>query len=996
MCRKLIYLVSCVLVLSLLASHVNADLVGNWKFDESAGDIATDKSGNGNNGALVGGPTWITGTIGRGALSFDGADDMVEVPHNPVFDLGESVTIAAWINLNDVGTYYFIVAKGPSGAAPDNYPGNFEFRTTPNGELQLGHQTAENTDHIFYTSESTIAPGQWLHVAATLVEGGSVEFYIDGQPAGSAAQSGEFGILNDEPVRMASRKDGYSFFNGAIDDVQIYDHALTMEEIQAAMNGLAFEQATADSPEDSSVDVLRDAILSWIPGECAVTHDVYLGTVFEDVNDASRDNPLDVLVSQDQTATTYDLDGVFAYGQTYYWRIDEVNGAPDKTIFKGETWSFTVEPLAYPVQDVVATSNGAPQSGAAPESMVDGSGLNENGEHSVDSADMWLAKPVGDEPLTIAFEFDGVYKLHEMLIWNYNVQVELLLGFGLKDVTIEYSENGADWAVLGDVTFNQASTKADYAANTTVNFGGVAAQYIKITVNSAYGGMGQYGLSEVRFLYIPVQAREPQPADGAVDVAPDADLSWRAGREGVSHEVYLSTDPNALEQIDTASATTVDPGVLDLATTYYWKIDEVNDAEAIGTWAGAIWSFSTETYTVVEDFESYTDDIDAGEAIFLTWIDGYEMPGNGSTVGHIESPFAEQTIVNNGAQSMPLFYDNTNAGISEAEYTFPAQNWTLSGIKSLSLYFRGAVQNTGQLYVKINGAKVAYDGDAGDIAGTGWLPWNIDLSTVGGNLSSVTSLTIGVEGAGASGVVYIDDIGLYPETPEYLTPTEPDNANLAGHWSFDDASGTVATDLSDNSNDGTIVDPIWQDGKSGSALGFNGYSSSVSIPPAAWSTIEQQATVSVWMYIDSTVAQSPFTFTAYQDPAVDTTRVMSAHVPWSDGNLYFDTGGDTTDFDRISKAAGVDDYADAWIHWAFTKNAETGEQKIYRNGMLWQSGTGLTRPMTGVTAFTLGSKVDGTGFWTGAMDEFRLYNRELAQEEVLWLAGKTEPTHKPF
>jgi hypothetical protein len=182
----------------------------------------------------------------------------------------------------------------------------------------------------------------------------------------------------------------------------------------------------------------------------------------------------------------------------------------------------------------------------------------------------------------------------------------------------------------------------------------------------------------------------------------------------------------------------------------------------------------------------------------------------------------------------------------------------------------------------------------------------------------------------------------------------------------------------------------------GSALAFDGMSSYVDIPAAAWNTIEQQATVSVWLYVDSSITQNPVTFAAYQDPGNGQTRVFSTHVLWG-GTLYLDTGGDTANYDRINKAATAADYADAWIHWAFTKNAETGEQKIYRNGVLWHSGTGLTRTMTGVTVFTLGANAARTAeFWNGQMDDFRLYNTELSQEEILWLAGRTSPVVKPF
>jgi hypothetical protein len=117
---------------------------------------------------------------------------------------------------------------------------------------------------------------------------------------------------------------------------------------------------------------------------------------------------------------------------------------------------------------------------------------------------------------------------------------------------------------------------------------------------------------------------------------------------------------------------------------------------------------------------------------------------------------------------MPLSYDNTGVAVSEADLEL-SQDWSSNGIKSLSLYFYGAEGNSGQLYVKINGTKVAYDGPAVNLVRPAWQLWSIDLSKVG-NVSNVRSLTIGVEGAGAKGVVYIDDIRLYPEVLSYTSP----------------------------------------------------------------------------------------------------------------------------------------------------------------------------------------------------------------------------------
>jgi len=518
-------------------------------------------------------------------------------------------------------------------------------------------------------------------------------------------------------------------------------------------------KAAVLSPGDGAVDVPPDALLEWFPGATAATHDVYFGTSFDDVNTASRSNPMGVLASQNQTATTFDPEGVYEFGTTYYWRVDEVNGAPDNTIFKGETWSFTAEPFAYPIANVIATSNAISEPTAGPENTVNGSGLNEMDQHSTSSGDMWLGTPAGADPTYIQFEFDQVYKLHELLVWNYNVQFELILGFGLKDVTVEYSVDGENWAALGDAVLSQATAKATYTANTTIEFGGVAAKYVRLTINSGYGMMGQYGLSEVRFTYIPASAREPEPGDGDTGVSVATTLSWRAGRDAVSHEVAIGTDAAALPAGVSVSTPSYDPGALDLATTYYWQVNAVQDTES---WLSPVWSFTTQAYLVVDDFESYDDE---ENRIYDSWLDGW-VNDTGSTVGYLEEPFAEQTIVHGGGQSMPLQYDNAGVATSEAEFDL-SQNWSANGIQGLSLYFHGDAGNSGgQLYVKINNAKILYDGSAANLADPGWHLWSIDLATAG-NVSNVTSMVIGIEGAGASGILYIDDIRLYPEVLAY-------------------------------------------------------------------------------------------------------------------------------------------------------------------------------------------------------------------------------------
>ncbi|MBN1362275.1 MAG: discoidin domain-containing protein [Sedimentisphaerales bacterium] len=455
------------------------------------------------------------------------------------------------------------------------------------------------------------------------------------------------------------------------------------------------ELATVLSPENEAVEVPRESVLSWAPGEYAATHDVYLGMSFADVNAASRANPLGVLISQGQVETSYDPAGALALGQTYYWRVDEVNAPPTSTIYKGKVWSFTVEPVAYQVENITASAPIPPYAeDQGPEKTVDGSGLDDLGQHSVTDTDMWQGDAAGyDGPVWIQYDFDTVYKLHEMKVWNYNHSFEPLLGFGAKNVTIEYTTDGSAWETLGDYEWARATGKVTYTGGIVVDFGGVAAQAVRININEKFGTMPRYGLSEVQFFYIPIYAREIEPADGQSGVGLDVTLSWRAGREAVTHEVYFSDDREAVESsvalADVLTQTSYNPSGLEFGKQYYWRITEVNEAGTPSAWPGAVMSLTTREYDAIDDFESYTDD--EGNEIFSTWIDGYGVDNNGSQVGNDDPPYAEQSIVHGGEQSMPLRYDNTGTvRVSVAENTFPSpQNWAAGGADTLLVHYRG-------------------------------------------------------------------------------------------------------------------------------------------------------------------------------------------------------------------------------------------------------------------------------------------------------------------
>jgi hypothetical protein len=380
---------------------------------------------------------------------------------------------------------------------------------------------------------------------------------------------------------------------------------------------------------------------------------------------------------------------------------------------------------------------------------------------------MWLTG--GSDPVWIQYEFDRAYKLHEMWVWNSNQVIEPFIGFGVKEALVETSLDGVTWMVVEGVTpLAQGTGQDTYAPNTTVNFAGTLAKYVKLTVVSAHRSSGQIGLSEVRILAIPNTARAPEPAHGATDMRVNSVLNWRAGREAASHQVYLGTDEHGLVLAGTTDQPSLADLSLDYNTTYHWSVTEVNNSEAMSSYAGPTWRFTTAAYTVIDDFETYTDNMDADEAIFQTWIDGFDDDSNGSQVGHIDVPFTERTIVRSGStQSMPVTYDNTTASSSEISVDTDdlalGRDWTIGSPVTMTLWFYGDPDNAAaQIYVKIGSTRVDYPGDG--LRNPGWNQWNIDLATIA--LGDVRAFSIGLDRITAgSGMILVDDIRLYRDAP---------------------------------------------------------------------------------------------------------------------------------------------------------------------------------------------------------------------------------------
>jgi hypothetical protein len=665
---------------------------------------AIDVSGNDRHGTINGTPQFGPGVFGQ-ALEFDGDDYVTIDGYKGV--LGTNPWSAtAWIKMTNVDDHRCIINWG----TPVNGQ-RIELRIMSGTGIMRANHGAGNVN-----TNTPVNDGQWHHVAVTSIENAYCQYpdmilYIDGQDD-TVPSTDTDPLLDIVPGAdlgigfRASHTDRY--WDGSIDEVRFYDRVLTAEEIQQIMEeaGEPYPFATSPNPADGALINDVWVSLSWSPGAFAVSHDVYIGDNFEDVAGGVEGT---FLGNQAATELIVGFPG-FAYpeglvpGTTYYWRVDEVNEAEPESPFKGKVWSFSVPPRTAYFPDPADGAEGV-------------------------SVDVRLSWTPG---------FGSVI--------NY-----AYFGDNFDDVS-----NAAGALPLGSTTFDPGPLKMATTYYWRVDCFDVADTH----KGDIWSFITEGGVNS------------PNPAKGAVDVTQTPVLTWAPGL-GATHEIYFGADPGALEKKASGNlgSETYEPGQLEWNTTYYWRVDEANSANADSPWTGPAWSFTTANFLIIDDMEAYNDlnpDDPNSNRIFNTWIDGFDDPTNGSLVGNEVAPFAEQTIVHGGSQSMPMYYDNSAAAKSEATLTLTSnRDWTIKGVDTLTIWFRGNSSNAADtLYVALNGtARVDID-DPGAATVLGWTQWNIPLQAFadqGVNLSNVDSITIGLGSAtGGTGTMYFDDIRLYP------------------------------------------------------------------------------------------------------------------------------------------------------------------------------------------------------------------------------------------
>jgi hypothetical protein len=541
---------------------------------------------------------------------------------------------------------------------------------------------------------------------------------------GNTHDSGEIALAAGQRYRI--RLQYYEDGGGAVCELSWSSPSISRQTIPSQY--LWVERPDPRRPEPADGAVVRDTFvfLGWAPGDYAASHNIFLGQGYDSVVAGTRET-----FRGNQASNSFAIgfpgfpypQGAVA-GTTYYWRIEDVE-SDGKTIHKGPVWSFTIAPKA-------AFSPDPP----------DGAG-------SVDPNVV-----LGWEP-----GFGAI--LHYLYFGD------------------DYNEvNGAvDGLPQGAPAYSPGPLEPE--------------KFYYWRIDAFHGVETVKG--EVWSFSTPGAVGSPKPPNGAVNVKHTQILKWVAGDSAASHEVYFGTDEDVVRSASKASpeykgsrelgVEGYDPGMLEWATDYYWRIDEIDTGNPNSPWKGGVWSFTTADYLVVDDFEDYNDY--PPDEVWNSWIDGFGVPANGAIAGYPEPDFlagehyVETAVVHGGVQSMPYFYD-TDMKYSEATLTLVhPRDWTERGVDTLTIWFRGRWINApAQMYVALTGTAVVYHDDPAVTQIETWTRWDIPLHNFadrGVNLADVNTISLGFGDKanllpGGEGIVFFDDIGLH------ISPEEPQTA----------------------------------------------------------------------------------------------------------------------------------------------------------------------------------------------------------------------------
>ncbi len=710
--------------------------------------------------------------------------------------------------------------------------------------------------------------------------------------------------------------------------------------------GVAFNPA----PPDQGLGTDVNAILQWTPGTYAVSHNVYFGTSFNDVNASTTP-----LYTTD--VNNYDP-GTLYLETTYYWRIDEYDGF---TTHKGNVWSFTTRSSGFDphlvgwwkLDETEGTaaydSSGYYNDGTFYSSplwttgQIDGALAFDGVDDYINCGNDTILNITGSISISAWVKFNSLPYNQTILIKNHiRPNYAFQTGSGANCDELEFyladssmlscyttsSANmvpGTWYHVAMTLTFGTGSSMKCYLNGGLLigSWGGTYADlrpYISTdpvriggkpygrTINGTIDDVRIYNriltadqIKEICHEGLAGKAFNPFPSYSAINVDTNVDFNWQLSSDMTSHEIYLGTNfidvNNGTIPLETTDVNTYDPGFLNYGTTYYWRVDEF---DGLNTYKGDVWNFTTMS----------------GKASNPSPTNGATSVDSRPTLSWTAAPYATEHDV----------YIGTSFSEVESSLTPVATT-------SAASYSPGT----------LNYATTYY--------------WRID--EFDGNVS--------IKG----------DVWSFTTWPQF----DP-NLNLISFWKFDETSGTTAYDSASSNNGNFVSTPVWTTGQINGGLAFDSVDDYLNCGSASNLNIGSNITISAWVKFNSLSGNQ--TILAKRGASTDTTATYAVRSAGSQFDFYFKS--DSSYWNVYRATANM--VTGTWYHISVTHTFTQGSSiKCYINGNLC-TGSWVSKPDTSnyptqynTRPLTIGSLTDAERM-NGTIDEIRLYNRILSAADV--------------
>jgi hypothetical protein len=978
-------------------------LVAAYAFSESSGSTVADVSGNNNTGTLSSGVTRTTSGKNGSALVFNGGS-FVTIPHSASLNLTTGMTLEAWL-------FPTVAATAWSTAIMKEQPGEFVYALyagSPANRPSVHYNVSTTSSGERMVSGTAAVPANtWTHLAGTY-DGATLRFYLNGAQVASQAMAGPI-VSSTGALRIGGNGVWGEYFTGRIDDVRVYNRALSAAEIVTDMNTAVGGTPAPDTTPPTIAITAPTSGASYTTNASPLT---LSGTANDNVGVSSVAWTSDRGVSGSATGTTsWAASGIALSPGANVITVtarDAANNPGSATLTVNYDPTPPTASISTPTTGptFVTTTSPVGLTGTAGDNVavtqVSWSN-NRGGSGTASGTTNWSVPSVTLQPgvnvLTITARDAASNTGTATLTITYDVPDTTAPSVTITAPTssASYTTNASPITLSGSATDNVGVTSVAWTSDQ-----GASGSATGTTSWSASGIALSPGSN-----VITITARDAANNPGIATLTVNYDATPpTVGVTGPTSDTTFATTTSPVGLSGTAADNVA-------VTQVTWSNSRGGSGTATGT---TNWSVASVTLQPGDNIITVIARDAAANIATATLTITYNVPDTTAPVIAITTPTSGATYATNVT---PLTLSGTasdNVGVSSVAWSSDrgvngsatgTTNWSTGGIalspglNVITITARDAANNPGTATLT-----VTYDTTVPTVSMT--------APAAGSVLGSVTVSASAADNIGVAGVQFLLDgaalgseVTASPYTTSWNTTTATNGSHtlsarardaagntaltadlvvnvanptgLVAAYSFNETSGATVTDISGNNNTGTLGSGVTRTtaGKTGGALVFNG-SSFVTIPHSASLNLTTGMTVEAWVY--PTVAATAWTTAVMKEQSKEFVYALYGGSPGNRPSVQFNVNTSPSgNGERVLTSPSAIPI-NTWTHVAGTYDGTT--LRLYVNGTQIASQAFAGSIITSTSPLRIGGNSVWGEYFTGRIDDVRIYNRALTAAQI--------------